>query len=103
MENYEASITKNYLDYVFELPWNRKTEDGNCIKKARQVLDDQHYGLMDVKERILEFLSVKKLNPESKGTIICFNGPPGSGKTSIAKSIAKATNRECIRISLGGV
>lgn len=102
-ESYESTVTRNYLDYVFELPFYEKSEDNLDINKAKEVLDSEHCHLADVKERILEFLSIKKLNPNSKGTIICFNGPPGVGKTSIAKSIAKALNRKCIRIALGGV
>jgi len=102
-ESYEASITRNYLDYVFDLPWDKKSEDNLDIKLAKKTLDEDHFGLFDVKERILEFLSIRKLNPKSKGTIICFYGPPGTGKTSFAKSIARAINRESVRIALGGV
>ena len=102
-ESYESSILRNYLDYVFELPWDKKSDDNLDINLAKKILDEDHYDLVEVKERILEFLSIRKLNPQSKGTIICFYGPPGTGKTSFAKSIARAINRESVRISLGGV
>lgn len=102
-ESYESTITRNYLDYIFELPFYEKSEDNLDISLAKDVLDSEHCHLADVKERILEFLSIKKLNPESKGTIICFYGPPGVGKTSFAKSIATALDRKCVRIALGGV
>lgn len=102
-ESYEATLTRNYLDYVFDLPWGVVSKENLNIPTAQRVLDEDHYDLADVKERILEFLSIKKLNPASKGTIICFYGPPGVGKTSFAKSIAKAVGRECVRIALGGV
>jgi len=102
-ESYESTITRNYLDYVFELPFYETSEDNMDISLAKEVLDSEHCHLADVKERILEFLSIKKLNPDSKGTIICFHGPPGVGKTSFAKSIATALDRKCVRIALGGV
>jgi len=102
-ESYESTITRNYLDYVFELPFYETSEDNMDITLAKQVLDSEHCHLADVKERILEFLSIKKLNPDSKGTIICFYGPPGVGKTSFAKSIASALDRKCVRIALGGI
>lgn len=102
-ESYESTITRNYLDYVFELPFYETSSDNVDINLAKEVLDNEHCHLADVKERILEFLSIKKLNPDSKGTIICFHGPPGVGKTSFAKSIASALDRECVRIALGGV
>ena len=102
-ESQEMTVLKTYLDYIFELPWSKKTEDNLNIQEAKKILDNEHYDLLDVKERILEFLSVRKLNPSSKAPIICFSGPPGAGKTSIAKSIATALGRECIRISLGGI
>lgn len=102
-ESQEMSVLKGYLDYVFELPWSKKTADNIDILFAKEILDSDHYGLLDVKERILEFLSVKKLNEKSKAPIICFAGPPGTGKTSIAKSIATAMGRESIRIALGGI
>lgn len=102
-ESYEVSVIKNYLDYVFELPWKEKSEEKLDVGKAQEVLNEKHCYLDDVKERILEFLSVRQLNPGSKAPIICFQGPPGVGKTSFAQSIAAAIGRESTRISLGGV
>jgi len=102
-ESYEVSVIKNYLDYVFELPWGNESEEKLNIEHAKKVLNDKHSYLDDVKERILEFLSVRQLNPNSKAPIICFQGPPGVGKTSFAQSIAAAIGRESVRISLGGV
>jgi len=99
----DAGVLKTYLDYVLDLPWKKKKKDEINIKNARMILDEDHYGLEDVKERILEFLAVRKLNPKTKGSILCLVGPPGVGKTSIAKSIARACNRSFARISLGGV
>jgi ATP-dependent Lon protease len=99
----EFSVTRNYLDTICSLPWNAVSEEKLDIKKARKVLDQDHYDLDEVKERILEFLSVKKLNPGSKGSILCLVGPPGVGKTSVGKSIARATGRKFFRFSLGGM
>lgn len=99
----EAGVIRNYLDVVLDLPWNKETKDSIDIKLARNILNDDHYGLKDVKERILEYLSIKKLTKTIKGPILCLVGPPGVGKTSIAKSVAKATNRKFVRMSLGGV
>ena len=99
----EASVVRTYIDTVMELPWNKSTKDVIDLKRAEEVLEEDHYGLKDVKERILEFLAVKKLNNSMKGSILCLDGPPGTGKTSLAKSIAKAMGREFSRISLGGV
>ena len=99
----EAAVIRGYLDVCLEIPWNQKTQETVDLKKARKVLDDDHFGLEKVKERIIEYLAVKKLSPEIKGGLICLVGPPGTGKTSIAMSIARATNRKLVRISLGGV
>ncbi|MCR5599158.1 MAG: endopeptidase La [Ruminococcus sp.] len=99
----EAFVIKNYLDTVLDLPWGKYTKAKLSIDKAEAVLEKDHYGLKKVKERILEFLAVHMLNPEIKGQIICLAGPPGIGKTSIAKSVAKAMGRKYARVSLGGV
>ena len=99
----ESSVIRNYLDTVLELPWNKKTRERIDIKLARKILDDDHFGLDKVKERILEFLAVRQLSPDIKGAIICLVGPPGVGKTSVAISVAKALNRKLARLSLGGV
>lgn len=99
----EAFVIKNYLDTVLELPWGKYTKAKLSMDKAAAILDDEHYGLKKVKERILEFLAVHTLNPDIKGQIICLAGPPGIGKTSIARSIAKAMGRKYVRVSLGGV
>ena len=99
----EAFVIKNYLDTVLDLPWGKYTKAKLSMDKAESVLEKDHYGLKKVKERILEFLAVHMLNPEIKGQIICLAGPPGIGKTSIAKSIAKAMGRKYARVSLGGV
>ncbi len=99
----ETGVIRNYIEWIIELPWDKKTKDRVNIKKAREILDKDHYGLKDVKERILEYLAIRKLAKNMKGPILCLVGPPGVGKTSIAKSIAKALNRKFIRMSLGGV
>ncbi|MBQ7472877.1 MAG: endopeptidase La [Oscillospiraceae bacterium] len=99
----EAAVIRGYLDTCLEIPWGVKTKETIDIDKARKVLDNDHYGLEKVKERILEYLAVRQLTPEVKGGLICLVGPPGTGKTSIAMSIARATGRKCVRISLGGV
>jgi ATP-dependent Lon protease len=99
----EYSVVRNYLDSLIGVPWSKNTEDNLDIAHARQVLDDEHYGLQDVKDRILEYLSVRKLKPDSKGPILCFVGPPGVGKTSLAHSIAHALGRDFVRMALGGV
>jgi ATP-dependent Lon protease len=99
----EASVIRSYVETVIELPWNKKSKESLDIKKAKEILDEDHYSLDKIKERILEFLAVKKLNKNLKGSIICFVGPPGVGKTSLAHSIARAMNRKFVRISLGGV
>jgi ATP-dependent Lon protease len=102
-ESYEISVIKNYLDYVFDLPWTNYSEENLDIKNAEEVLGKRHAFLNEVKERILEFLSVRKLNKSSKAPIICFAGPPGVGKTSFAQSIAESIGRKSVRIALGGV
>ncbi len=99
----EASVIRSYLDICLDLPWNTKTQEHLDISSVRKVLDDDHYGLQKVKERIIEYLAVKQLAPDMKSSILCFVGPPGVGKTSIAISIAKAMNRKLARMSLGGV
>ena len=99
----EAMVSRNYLDTVFSLPWNQFTEDKLDVKAAEEKLNADHYGLQKVKERILEILAVRKLEPDIKGQIICLVGPPGVGKTSIARSIAEAMGRKYVRMSLGGV
>ncbi len=99
----EASVLRNYLDVCLELPWTKETKDRVDVAAARKILDADHDGLEKVKERILEYLAVKQLNPELKNQIICLVGPPGTGKTSIAQSIATAMHRKYVRVSLGGI
>lgn len=99
----ESFVIRNYLDTVLELPWGKYTKTKLSMEKAADILNDEHYGLKVVKERILEFLAIHTLNPDIKGRIICLAGPPGIGKTSIARSIAKAMGRKYVRVSLGGV
>ncbi len=99
----EYTVTHNYLDLICSLPWKQKTEEILDIERARKILDKEHYDLDDVKQRILEFLAVRKLNPDTKANIICLVGPPGVGKTSIGKSIASALNRKFFRFSVGGM
>lgn len=101
--NQEGTVIRTYLDTCLDLPWNSFTEDDLDIAKAQRILDRDHYGLKKVKDRILEVLAVRKLAPDVKGQIICLVGPPGVGKTSIARSIAESLNRKYVRISLGGV
>jgi ATP-dependent Lon protease len=99
----EYTVSSTYLDWMTALPWHDSTNDNLDIAKARQVLDEDHYGLTKPKKRIIEYLSVRKLKPDSKGPILCFVGPPGTGKTSLGHSIARALERKFVRISLGGV
>lgn len=99
----EASVLRSYLDICLELPWNKSTKDRASVDAAKKILDADHDGLEKVKERILEFIAVKQLTPDLKSQIICLVGPPGTGKTSVAASIAKATGRKYVRVSLGGV
>ncbi len=99
----EATVLRNYLDVCLELPWNKKTKDRVSVSAAKKILDADHDGLEKVKERILEFLAVRQLNPEIKNQIICLVGPPGTGKTSVASSIARSMKRKYVRVSLGGI
>jgi ATP-dependent Lon protease len=99
----EYTVASTYLDWLTALPWHESTEDNLDITKARKILDQDHFGLIKAKKRILEYLAVRKLAPESKGPILCFAGPPGTGKTSLGQSIARALGRQFFRISLGGV
>jgi ATP-dependent Lon protease len=99
----EVGVIRTYVEMLCDLPWQKRTEDNLDIARAVEVLDEEHYALEKIKDRILEFLAVRKLNPESKGPILCFMGPPGVGKTSIGKSIAKSLGREFIRVSVGGI
>ncbi len=99
----EATVVRNYLDWMTELPWSTKSKINTDLVNAQKILDEDHYGLEKVKERIIEFLAVQKRIKKMKGPILCLVGPPGVGKTSLGKSIAKATNRKFIRISLGGI
>ena len=102
-ESSESSLVRTYLDWMVELPWSTKTDDNLDLKKAKQVLDEDHYDLEKIKERFLEYLAVNKLRKEIRGPILCFVGPPGVGKTSLGKSIARALGRNFVRISLGGI
>ena len=102
-DSAESAVVRSYLDWLTEVPWQKSTKDLLDIKKAKEVLDRDHFGLEKIKDRILEYLSVRMLNPDIKGSILCFVGPPGVGKTSLGQAIAKALRRKFIRISLGGI
>ena len=102
-DSAEASVVRTYLDWLVEMPWSKSTKDVIDIKNAKTVLDKDHFGLKQVKDRILEYLSVRKLNPKMKGPILCFVGPPGVGKTSLGQAIARSVKRKFVRISLGGI
>ncbi len=102
-DSSEASIIRTYLEWIIDIPWSKSTQDKLDLKEARKVLDTDHYGLDKVKERILEYLAVRKLNKSTKGPILCFVGPPGVGKTSLGQSIARAMGRKFYRMSLGGM
>ena len=99
----EATVSRSYIETVLELPWNTESEDNLDLNKAEEILNEDHYGLEKVKERVLEYLAVVQLSKGLKGPILCLVGPPGVGKTSIAKSVARSINREFVRMSLGGV
>src|SRR2546427_9760804 len=99
----DYSVTRNYIEWMVSLPWSKSTKDNLDLKKAQKILDEDHYGLEKIKDRIIEHLAVRKLKKDSKGPILCFVGPPGVGKTSLGKSIARALGRKFVRISLGGV
>jgi ATP-dependent Lon protease len=99
----EATVVRNYIEWLLDMPWSEVTENNHTLKESEAILDEDHYGLKKVKERIIEYLAVQTLVKKNKGPILCLVGPPGVGKTSIAKSVARATNRKFVRISLGGV
>lgn len=103
MNSSESAVIRGYIETLLELPWNKASKDSKDIKRAEKILDEEHYGMEKVKERILEFLSVRALTQKGESPIICLVGPPGTGKTSIARSVAKALNKQYVRISLGGV
>lgn len=102
-DSAESSVVRTYLDWLIDMPWNKFTKDVIDIQQAKEILDRDHFGLEKIKDRILEYLSVRKLNPETKGPILCFVGPPGVGKTSLGQAIARAMKRKFVRISLGGI
>src|SRR5512136_1935325 len=99
----EATVSRNYLDWLIAVPWHKKSRESRDLKRAEEILHEDHYGLEKVKERILEFLAVRALVKKPKATILTFSGPPGVGKSSLAKSIARAMGRKFVRLSLGGV
>src|SRR4029077_6556668 len=99
----EATVSRNYIEWLIGVPWKKASRESKDLSRAAQIFNEDHYGLEKVKERILEFLAVRQLVQKTKGSIICFVGPPGVGKTSLAKSIARSLNRQFVRLSLGGV
>ncbi|MCF7929198.1 MAG: endopeptidase La [Spirochaetales bacterium] len=99
----EAGVLRTYLDWIFDLPWSERSEDNKDIERAEQILDEDHYDMEKPKDRVLDFIAVRQIQEQLKGPILCFVGPPGTGKTSLAKSVARALNRSFVRISLGGV
>ena len=99
----ESSVLSTYIETLLDLPWDKKSEDSMDLEEAWKILEEGHYGLKDVKERIMEFLAVRKLTSGGKSPILCLVGPPGTGKTSIAKSVAEALHKKYVRICLGGV
>ena len=102
-DSMEATVTRNYLEWIFSLPWEHYTQDNLDLDHAKKILDEDHYGLKDIKERILDYISIRKLKTDGYAPILCFVGPPGTGKTSLGQSIARALGRSYFRISLGGV
>ncbi|MEJ7709831.1 MAG: AAA family ATPase [Pyrinomonadaceae bacterium] len=99
----EGTVSRTYIDWLLSVPWKHKTKEIKDLDKAEEILHEDHYGLAKIKERILEHLAVRQLVKNPKGSILCFVGPPGVGKTSLGKSIARATGRKFVRLSLGGV
>lgn len=102
-DSMEATVTRNYIEWLIALPWGHETQDNLDIMNAKKILDEDHFGLQEIKERILDFISIKNLKPDGYSPILCFSGPPGTGKTSLGKSIAKSLGREYFRVALGGV
>ncbi|MDR0499067.1 MAG: endopeptidase La [Holophagales bacterium] len=102
-DSSETAVTRTYLEWMTEMPWGVTSEDNLDLAKGKQILEEDHYGLDKIKERLIEYLAVRKLNPDQRGTILCFVGPPGTGKTSLGRSVARALDRKFARISLGGV
>ena len=99
----ESIMMRNYIESMLEMPWKKASKDNKNLKKAMEILEEDHYGLEKIKERILDYLAVRSLTKKGETPILCLVGPPGTGKTSIAKSIARALNKKYVRISLGGV
>ncbi len=99
----ESALLRTYLEWIVDLPWKEATADNRDIERAREILDEDHYDLKKVKERILDFIAVRQLKSRVKGPILCFIGPPGTGKTSLGRSVARSLGRSFVRVSLGGV